>query len=284
MSLTSHLANENSPILNYFVDNFKIGEFIEEENKGLSGAYTIKPKSFNNYPWSDMGHMVEYLLNLHMGLPVEHLFPMRFAKEKYSQIFYEMKRKYEGFSSRLNNINFNMLSDDLYRLSKIEGVYRNGGQLTLNYLQNVNATEVMKEDLKTIYQLSLSENEVFNNNNVQFTYNPVFDLSANVGGADADIYIIRKKGNYLLDLKTTIKPQVKEDMLYQLLGYIFLDQSGKHNFIDIGLYLPRQNLISEWNIEEIIQKHSTFSTTEEAKKAFINVVNNLTTTNKIMKK
>lgn len=281
MSLTSHLSSETSPITQYFKTNFDFSKFIAEENQGLVGVYTIRPKIFDNFPWSDMGHMVEYLLILHMGLPIEYLFPVRFAKEEYPQIFYEMKRKYDGFSNRLKDINFDMLSDDLYRLSKIEGVYRNGNYLALNYLQNVKATDVMKEDLKTIYKLALSQNEVFNDKKAKFSYNPMFELSAAVGGADADLYMVRAKGNYLLDLKTTVKPQVKEDMLYQLLGYVFLDKNKQHNFVDVGLYLPRQNLISEWNIEELVTKHSKFKTVEEAKKEFIEIVNNLTQAKKI---
>ena len=281
MSLTSHLNNENSNISKYFKAHFKLQPFLEEENKGLVGAYTIRPKSFTDYPWSDMGHMVEYLLALHMGLPIEQLFPVRFARKEYPEVFYEMKIKYEGFSSRLNQIDFKSLSDDLYKLSKIEGVYRNGEYVGYGFLRNIKATAVMTEDLKTIYELALSQNELFNDKKAKFNYNPVFDLSANVGGADADLYVIRKKGNYLLDLKTTVKPVVKEEMLYQLLGYVFLDQGNKHNFVDIGLYLPRQNLISEWNIEQLVKTYSTFSTVEEAKKSFIDVVKGHANTKKI---
>lgn len=281
MSLTSHLSSPESPITKYFTENFNFSKFLEEENQGLLGSYTIRPKSFDNFPWSDMGHMVEYLLILHMGLPVESLFPMRFAKQEYAQIFYEMKRKYEGFSSRVKQINFDNLTDDLYKLSKVEGVYRSGNYLALNYLQGVKSTQVMKSDLKTIYELSLSQNETFNDINAKFCYNPMFDLSSHVGGADADIYMIRAKGNYLLDLKTTVKPVVTKDMLYQLLGYVFLDKTNKHNFVDIGLYLPRQNLISEWKIEDLIKNYSKFTSTVEAKDNFVEVVKALTNGNKI---
>lgn len=281
MSLTSHLSSPESPITKYFTENFDFSKFLQEENQGLVGSYTIRPKSFDNFPWSDMGHMVEYLLILHMGLPVEYLFPMRFAKQEYSQIFYEMKRKYDGFSERLKQINFDTLSDDLYKLSKIEGVYRSGNYLALNYLHNVKATQVMKSDLKTIYELALSQNETFNNSKSKFSYNPIFDLSGHVGGADADLYMIRPQGNYLLDLKTTVKPLVTKDMLYQLLGYVFLDKSNEHKFVDIGLYLPRQNLISEWKIEDLVKNYSKFTSVVDAKNNFIEVVKGLTNGKKI---
>ena len=57
-------------------------------------------------------------------------------------------------------------------------------------------------------------------------------------------------------------------MIYQLLGYVFLDKSNKHKINKIGLYLPRQNLISEWLIEELIVKNSVFKSTEDAKNSF----------------
>lgn len=281
MSLTSHLSSVDSPITQYFTQNFDFTKFLQEENKSLLGSYTIRPKSFDNFPWSDMGHMVEYLLILHMGLPVEYLLPMRFAKEEYSQIFYEMKRKYDGFSARLKQINFDTLTDDLYKLSKIEGVYRSGNYLALNNIHNIKATQVMKADIKTIYELSLSQNELFNNSKNKCRYNPVFDLSNEVGGADADLYMIRPQGNYLIDLKTTVKLVVNQEMLYQLLGYVFLDKSNEHKFVDIGLYLPRQNLISEWKIEDLIRNYSKFNNVEQAKSKFIEVVKGLPNGKKI---
>lgn len=281
MSLTSHLSSEKSPITQYFKNHFNFSLFLEEENKGLAGAYTIRPKSFTDYPWADMGHIVEYLLALHMGLPIEYLFPVRFAKEEYPNIFYEMKRKYDGFSARTQKIDFKQLSDDLYKLSKIEGVYRNGHFLEMSYLQKITATKAMEDDLKTIYELSLTQHELFNDKKARFKYNPMFNLSKEVGGADADLYVIRSHGNYLLDLKTTLKPVVKEEMMQQLLGYVFLDKNNEHKLMEIGLYLPRQNLISEWKIEDIIKNYSDFSTVEEAKKVFINIVSNLNNNNKL---
>lgn len=275
MSLTSHLSSENSPVTKYFKEHFKFAPFLAEENKGLVGVYTIRPSSFTDYPWADMGHMVEYLLALHMGIPIENLLPVRFAKREYNSIFYEMKRKYDGFSARTQKIDFKQLSDDLYKLSKIEGVYRNGHKLEINYLQKISATQSMQDDLSKIYELSLTQNELFNDKKTKFRYNPIFDLSQEIGGADADLYIIRGHGNYLLDLKTTLKPVVKEEMMQQLLGYVFLDKSNQHKFIDIGLYLPRQNLISEWSIKEIVKGYSDFKSVEEAKEEFINTMNKL---------
>ena len=267
--------------VHFFKKNFNFENFIKEENAGLLGSYTIKPKSFIDYPWADMGHITEYLLILHIGLPIEYLLPMRFAKNDYSVIFYEMKRKYDNFQFVFDKINFKDLVTDLYKLSKIEGVYRNGNVLSVNYIHNVKATDVMIDDLKTIFDLSLSKNEVFNNDKIKFMYNPTFALSSNIGGADADLYMLRRNGNYLLDLKTTVKPIVKEDMLYQLLGYVFLDEKNEHNLIDIGLYLPRQNLISEWNVEELINKYSTFKNKDDAKLNFINMVRSLNQPNNL---
>lgn len=279
MSLTSHLSSEKSPVTQYFKTHFNFTPFLEEENKGLVGVYTIRPKSFTDYPWADMGHIVEYLLALHMGLPIEYLFPVRFAKEEYPQVFYEMKRKYDGFSARTQKIDFKQLTDDLYKLAKVEGVYRNGSVLTLNQLQKISSTQAMQEDLKTIYDLALTKHELFNDKKGKFSYNPMFDLSKEIGGADADLYVVRSHGNYLLDLKTTLKPVVKEEMMHQLLGYVFLDKSNKHKFADVGLYLPRQNLISEWKIADLVKMYSDFATVEEAKKTFIDIVQNLNSNN-----
>lgn len=272
MSLTSELKKPNSALSLYFKNNFNFKPFLNEENKGIFGSYTIRPKSFDNYPWSEMGRITEYLLALQIGFPMYQLLPMKIANNNYPVIYNEINKKYSKFIAKLNNIDFQEITTDLYKLSQIETVYRNGIIVDSKTINNSNASTYMIEDLKTIYKLSLSQHELFNDKKNKFIYNPKFDLSTSIGGADADLYLIRKKGNYLLDLKTTIKPVVQEDMMQQLLGYVFLDKSNVHNFTEIGLYLPRQNLISEWNIKELVKDLSSFASVEEAKESFIQIV------------
>ncbi len=270
MSLTSELSKKDSNVSRFFEDNFSLDGFISKNNASIKGCYTIFPSDRNNYPWSDVGHMTEYMMLLHMGLKIEDLFPMWYGCEKYPEIYRDVKAKYKDINRFFKDKElYSELCNDLFRLSKIEGIRRGGSFLTSNEIKKLEINDVILKDMINIYFKSLKKNEIINNKETFFCYNPVFDLSALVGGADADLYLIEPTGNFLIDLKTTVKPMIDKDMIHQLLGYVLLDASEKHNFKDIGVYLTRQNLISKWNIDELLKNNSKFKNIEEARGEFV---------------
>jgi len=79
--------------------------------------------------------------------------------------------------------------------------------------------------------------------------NPTFAGSGYVGGADADMIL----DGCLIDLKTTINPELKKDWIHQLLGYAFLDFYDKNQIDSIAILYTRQNLLLKWDIQEICQ-------------------------------
>ena len=81
-----------------------------------------------------------------------------------------------------------------------------------------------------------------------YCLNPTFDGSNGVGGADADMVI----DNTLIDIKTTIRPEIKSDWIWQLLGYVLLDYSDKHEISGIGVYMARQGIFLKWDLDEVI--------------------------------
>ena len=269
MSLTSEISNPQSKISQYFSKYFNFSNFISDTNKEIQSFYTLAPSQKANYPWSDIGHMTEYMLLLYMGLEMQDLFPMRFAKTSYQKYYKDTLSKYSDINSCFKDRNkFHNLCNDLYRMSKIEGHFRSGKAISNNELNNLIVTDVMLQDMINIHFKSLAVNPVINNSDNVFNYNPTFDLSAAVGGADADLYLIKPNGNFLIDLKTTIRPSITTDMIHQLIGYVFLDESNKHNLTEIGVYLTRQNLISCWKIDYLINDYSKFKTTKDAKEEF----------------
>ena len=80
--------------------------------------------------------------------------------------------------------------------------------------------------------------------------NPTFDGSADIGGADADLII----DGYLLDIKTTINPNIKPEWLYQLVGYVLLDYSDMYQLNGAGFYLARQGELLKWPLREFLNQ------------------------------
>jgi hypothetical protein len=276
MSLTSLLNESDSNISQFFEKNFDLSYFLEEQNNAIKNAYTLKPKNMSHYPWSTVGHIVEYLFMLHNGIPFESLFPIHYGMKKsiYVPFCSSLSKKYSPFLKKFSQPSFSFpdLIDDLYRLAEIESILRNNQFKTIQKIQSSKAHQTIQDDVLQIYEHSICDNLVIKNHPGQIYYNPTFGLSSMVNGADADFYIIQKNGNFLVDLKTTIKPKIEKDMLFQLLGYAFLDFPQKHKIQQIGIYLTRQNLFSNWNILEIIQQYSHFKTFEQAQNSFVHSV------------
>ncbi len=82
--------------------------------------------------------------------------------------------------------------------------------------------------------------------------NPVFEGSADIGGADADLIVDHR----VIEVKTALDPsRIKKDSWpWQLLGYALLDYNEAFGITDIGLYLARQSLLVTWPLDEFAEK------------------------------
>jgi len=80
--------------------------------------------------------------------------------------------------------------------------------------------------------------------------NPTFAGSNDVGGADADLVV----DGCLIDIKTSISPQIKADYLYQLAGYLLLDYTDQLHMNAAGIYMARQGLLFRWSISEFLRE------------------------------
>ena len=155
MSLTSNLKNKDSVVFRFFEDNLNmIDLFIKKENKSFSSLNTLLPKNEVNYPWSHIGHITEYLLDLHIGVPIEELFPMKYLKvlsiEKYDEIK-NMKINRNKISSQ-----FNEISSILYQLSVIEtGLRNNPKDIHIPSISALKLSSDCINDLHNIYHQSI---------------------------------------------------------------------------------------------------------------------------------
>ena len=82
-----------------------------------------------------------------------------------------------------------------------------------------------------------------------FVLNPSFDGSEDIGGADADLIV----DGTLIDIKTTIKQEIKPDWIWQILGYTLLDYSDRYRINGVGLYMSRKGILFRWDIDEALQ-------------------------------
>ncbi|MCY4625320.1 MAG: hypothetical protein OXC99_10035 [Chloroflexi bacterium] len=81
-----------------------------------------------------------------------------------------------------------------------------------------------------------------------FKVSPRFEGSLDVGGAQGDLLI----DGTLVEIKATIKAEVELRCLWQLLAYAMLDYWDQHGINAIALYMPRQGLYLNWDLEEAL--------------------------------
>lgn len=278
MSLTSHLKTKSSQVTQFFESNFNLDEFIKNENNKLKNLDTIIPKADKNYPWSHIGHITEYLLAIHMNLPFELLFPMRYL-EQFNQDKYNQIKAYNINKKHLNSEHFDgIVSKTLYHLSCFETDLRSKPNPNYNEYIKYQLPQNCIDDLKRLYVESISTIPLFNNNDNDFIYNPSFNqpLTKLIGGADADlIYEDSKNGGCLLDLKTTKNPKIDKTMLFQLLGYIALDSDNEFKISKMGLYLTRQKEVVIYDLKELIKEYSNFSSVYDFRSKFATTLFNL---------
>ena len=56
----------------------------------------------------------------------------------------------------------------------------------------------------------------------------------------------------LIDIKTSITPQIKAGYLYQLAGYLLLDYDDKLKIDSVGIYMARQGILFTWPVVEFL--------------------------------
>jgi hypothetical protein len=72
--------------------------------------------------------------------------------------------------------------------------------------------------------------------------------SPHLDGANADMVI----GDLLLELRTTTRPSLHREWLYQLLGSVLLDFADLFEIRTAGFYLTRQDALVTWPVAELI--------------------------------
>jgi len=276
MSLTSEIARAESPLSQYFKSNFaKLPEMLRADNLELANCGSLLPSDEKNYPWAAVGHMTEYLICLSVGVSVQSLMPMVYLKESASFASLKLiKEITDAFNCTLNadSPKFATQCKYLFELAQMEDSLRATGKINFKF-DYPEVSSVVLEDLRAIFNNSIKGNDMLKG---KYYYNPSFDLSPLVGGADADLLkMVDSKQNILLEIKTTKHVAVNVNWIYQLVGYAFLDRINYFKIHDLAIYLPRQNVMLSWSLEEIILQATGFESVKAARREFVKCVKSL---------
>ena len=285
MSLTSHLKDKNSSVRKFITEQFpntRSAPFLKTARQELKTAETLRPSPDQGHPYPAIGMAIDYRIRYYFETyrPYEtvayqgsreirfphgpntvppayrllQIIPQFFAElELYAENLQPAKRQLPPEEEiQLNRY--------CYLLALFEQIFRIGGlsagsPLSQENIQTVADLLSLPEEI-WIADLSQLSQRFYN----QFSHlleqptilNPTFDGSRDVGGADADFII----DGSLIDIKTSINPQISGDYLHQLLGYVLLDYTNQYQINSIGLYMPRQGKMFQWELEQVLKELS----------------------------
>ena len=286
MSLSSHLRDKNSPIRDFIRSQFpNTSEFLKEDRRWIKNAPAIRPDA--ELPYSTIGTAVDYRIRYYfditphselvafkgatnlMEIPASRLVARgrvpipsdEVAIEPHVVLDFfrsldELTLKNNPLGRRLTAGEEDALNRYCVALALFEQVFRaglsaNSPLVTGNFADYESLLGIAEshwlDDLKNLSWKFFDEYEHLLQ--LPHTLNPKFDGSGYVGGADADLVIDRK----LIDVKTTVKPEINSDWIWQLLGYVLLDFSDKNQINAIGLYMARQGVLVDWDLAEALE-------------------------------
>ncbi len=80
--------------------------------------------------------------------------------------------------------------------------------------------------------------------------NPDFTGIGSISDSDGDLIVDR----CLIEIKTSIKSEIKSPMMWQLAGYLLLDNDDNYNIDSVGIYMVRQGvLLPPWSISDFLR-------------------------------
>ncbi len=271
MSLSSHLEDKNSPVRQFVRAAFGdvVSILARDARQQLKTATTVQPETSVGYAYSTIGTAVDYRLRYYFAVtPHEEFVAYRGAAylahfiPNFIDLAQEFFERLTGVitsispvGKRLAELEEHTINRYCYVLALLEQLTRSFRtwdssalfkHRTLNeWLDIPNSQEIA--DLSELSWLFYEKHHRL----LSFPHvlNPTFEGSSDVDGADADLIV----NNLLVELKTTTRPTEKtSEALYQLLGYALLDYVDEYQINAVGLYMVRQGLLLQWNLETIL--------------------------------
>ncbi len=285
VSLTSHLADPASNVRAFLDRACPLWHFRHWARpagiaypKVFDRIYTIAP--LERIAWGTVGSALNYRIGIYFTAPgletslayrgaqllsgtgisasrrggrMNVLHP-RLVRDFFSAFQCELIRA-AGPGKRLDGPDERLIARYCFVLAMFEAVAR-GAQPPEAFLA-LGSKPTVQDLLDVPYQLEVADlwklswafhevsKEMFTDKAV---FNPIFDGSADVGGADADLLL----GDCLVEIKASVPGKVERSWLRQLTGYVLLDYSDAFKIRRVALYLARQAIWLTWPLTKLL--------------------------------
>ena len=273
MSLTSFLKDNRSPISKFFktyCPNTK--RLLSDARRQIRKSDIILPNE--DVQWSTIGTAIDYRIRYYFGVTpnhelVAHRGAQLLSRDEDGKFDFSLRPEHVAFFCSLDDfLTANSpagtklsepVEDELNRycvvLALMEVIFRAGPMRdTTRWDDYPDAESLLSippphwiDDMRELsWKFYDDHSSLFS---LPCILNPNFDGSHDVGGADADLLV----DGTLIDVKTTKQNAIDPKWIWQLLGYVLLDYSERHQIRSIGLYMARHGILFKWDIEDAIE-------------------------------
>lgn len=304
MSITAALRDPKSFVRQFMSEQFpNTRSVVRAANSKLKEADTIRPAE--PVGWGTVGAAADQRIQLYLGHPSGNLRDQRrgvqagaiflqsegiqlnelglYLQEGQSvlgAVVPDFFSKLEDVLSRSRQSSVQMGDEDeelLCRCCVVLTMFEQMGRLMLTpqtfFINPAPARSVQEllsripefwvEDLRNI-SLAFRESQtdfISEANNVTFA--PAFQSSA-VSRSEADLLV----DGLLMEIKTTVNPKIKSEMIHQLLGYALLDYADEYRIRRVGVYMARQAYLVRWELSELLSALGSEKSLKELRTLF----------------
>lgn len=306
MSITRSLKDPEGPVRQFMSEQFpSTRSVVRAANAELKGANTIRPAE--PVGWGTVGGAAEQRIKFYLGEPSGllrdqrrsvqggafllqseggHLDWIGMSLEEGQSVLGDVVPEFfgelEDVLSRSRQSSTYLGEDDeelLCRCCVVLTMFEQMGRLMLSpqtlFVNPTPAESVQEllsripgswvEDLRNISRAFRDSHKDFILGANTVTFAPAFEGLAIGGRSEADLLV----DGLLIDIKTTVTPKIKSEMLYQLLGYALLDYADEHEIRWVGVYMARQAHLVRWELSKLVGALGCEKSLEELRSLFL---------------
>jgi hypothetical protein len=275
--LTEHLKDTYSPVRQFLKQRFpRTASLTQEANLQLQSEVTIdpgfKPKIYDLLATA-IGYRIRYSFAI---TPSDQLaaregtrlfpfywggYPYRSRSEKLIEDFFgsldDTLEAIAPVKQRLEDEQEKLLARYCYVLALFEQLYRDTASCLYSPLlmprrkQSVDELLAIPTDAEIADLCAMSclfYDRYHDRLSLRSVLSPTFKECGVVSESDADLIVDR----CLMEIKAGIKPEITPLLLWQLAGYLLLDNKDKHKIRSVGIYIVRQGKLLQWPTEDFL--------------------------------
>lgn len=307
MSITRSLKDPEGPVRRFMREHFPNNRsVVRAANAELVGANTIRPAE--PVGWGTVGGAAEQRIKFYLGEPSGLLCDQRRSvqggafllqsevgqqldwigmsleegQSVLGDVVPEFFGELEDVLSRSRQSSTHPGEEDeelLCRCCVVLTMFEQMGRLMLSpqtlFINPTPAKSVQEllsripgpwvEDLRNISRAFRDSQNDFISGANSVTFAPTFEGPAISGRSEADLLV----DGLLVDIKTTVTPKVKTEMLYQLLGYALLDYADEYEIRWVGVYMARQAHLVRWELPDLLSTLGCEKSLKELRSLFL---------------